>query len=83
MCAAVHGVGLGDGQGQGDLVCCSPRGWTGRWSGTRRPGVLQSTGLQRVGQDLVMEQQYICNWNKEEKKVEEITEAIMTKNFQI
>jgi hypothetical protein len=45
--------------------------------------VLQSTGLQRVGQDLVMEQQYICNWNKEEKKVEEITEAIMTKNFQI
>ena len=55
-----------------------------RWSGTGRPGVLQSTGLQRVGQDLVMEQQYICNWSKEEKKgVEEIIEAIMTKNFLI
>ena len=40
--------------------------------------MLQSTGLQRVGQDLVTEQQYICNWNKEEKKVEEIIEAIMT-----
>ena len=44
--------------------------------------MLQSTGLQRVGRDLVTEQQYIYNWSKEEKKgVEEIIEAIMTKNF--
>ena len=35
--------------------------WTwansGRWWGTRRPGVLQSIGSQRVGHDLVTEQQ--------------------------
>ena len=35
--------------------------WTwansGRWWGTGKPGVLQSVGLQRVGQDLATEQQ--------------------------
>ena len=42
----------------------SPIQWTwtcansGRCWGTRRPGVLQSMGLQRVGQDWVTEQQY-------------------------
>ena len=37
------------------------RTWTwanfGRWSGTGRPGMLQSMGLQRIGHDWVIEQQ--------------------------
>jgi len=35
----------------------------GRWWRTGRPGVLQSMGLQRVGHDLVTEQQQ-NNWKK-------------------
>ena len=31
--------------------------------GTTGKPVLQSMGLQRIGQDLATEQQHICNWS--------------------
>ena len=56
-----------------DGCMASPMQWTwswanfGRWWGTGRPGVLQSMGLQRVGHDLVTEQQqpYVRLWSPE------------------
>ena len=54
----------GEGNDRGwDGWMVSPTQWTqiwvnsGRWWRTRKPGVLQSTGLRRVGCDLVTEQQ--------------------------
>ena len=56
--------GEGDDRGQDGCVT-SPTLWTwvwassGRWWRARKPGVLQSMGLQRVGHDWVTEQQHI------------------------
>ena len=36
--------------------------WAGRWWGTGKPGVLQSTALQRVGHNLATEQQLNYLW---------------------
>ena len=53
-----------------DSWTASPMPWTwmwansGKWWGTGRPGVLQSTGLQRVRHDRVTEQQPQCKWRK-------------------
>ena len=43
---------LEDGEGQGSLACCSPRG--------QKPGMLQSMGLQRVQHDLVTDNYKGC-----------------------
>ena len=57
-------AGGGDDRGW-DGWMASPTQWTwvwarsGSWWWTGKPGVLQSMGLQRVGHDLVTEQQYL------------------------
>ena len=59
----------GEGGNRGwDGWMASPTQWawvwanSGRWWRTGRPGVLQSVGPQRVGHDLVTEQQQSCIW---------------------
>ena len=55
-----EGIGEGEDRGWGGLMA-SPTQWTWVWVnprsrwGTRRPGVLQSVGLQRVGHDWATE----------------------------
>ena len=60
----------------------SPTQWTwvwansGRWQRTGRPGVVQSMGLQRVGHDLVTEQQSLVYKNNKQNWISRMLIAI-------
>ena len=65
MLGKTEGRGEGDNRGW-DGWMASPTQWSWTWVNSRKwwqtgkPGVLQSTGSQRVGHDLVTEQQCAC-----------------------
>ena len=72
----------------------SPIQWTwvwansGRWWGTGKPGMLQSTGSQRVGHNWVIEQQRMHSGDTRrgenfEKEPGRIFEKMMTKIWQV
>ena len=70
----------GDNRGW-DGWMASPTQWTwvcvncGSWWWTGRPGVLQSTGLQRVGHDWATELNFTCHTSLKDEVLEEATEA--------
>ena len=73
----------GEGGGKGlDGWISSLTHWTwiwarsGRWRRTGRPGVVQSMGLQRVGHDLVTEQQSLVYKNNKQNWISQMLIAI-------
>ena len=73
--------GEGDDRGR-DGWMASPTQWSWvwassrRWWGTGRPGVLQSMGSQRVGQDSVTEWQWLMSMWKFESAAPSVTESL-------